>query len=57
MRMEVPEEVHNRKVLYKGDKYRTTSPKVSLPKWWVKDVDVVRVEVYKDKIIIRKKRV
>lgn len=43
-----------RKVLYKDA--RTTSPKVSLPKWWVDDVDYVVMKVYADKIVLEKPR-
>lgn len=40
-----------RKVLYKNAKDQ--SAKVSIPRWWA-DTDYVRLEVYNDKIIIRK---
>lgn len=41
-----------RKVLYKNAKDQ--SAKVSIPRWWAKDTDYVMLEVYNDKIIIRK---
>ena len=41
-----------RKILHKNAK--NTSPKVSVPRWWVKSADEVILEIYPDKIVIRK---
>ena len=41
-----------RKVLHRNVK--NTSPKVSVPRWWVGSSDEVVIEIYPSKIVIRK---
>ena len=39
-----------RRVLHRN--VRNTSPKVSIPRWWVRSTDRVVVEIYPNKIVI-----
>lgn len=41
-----------RKVLHRG--MSNTTPKVSLPKWWIGDCEEVKIEVYSDKLVIKR---
>ena len=41
-----------RKILHKNAK--NTSPKISVPRWWIGSADEVILEIYPDKIVIRK---
>jgi len=51
--MEEPERVLKRKVIHLDPKLKT-SPKVSIPRGWLKGAEYVRLEVYPDKLIIRR---
>ena len=53
MPMERPTAVLERKVMYLDPKYKT-SPRVSIPRWWIGNTKRVKMEVYADKLIIRK---
>ena len=47
-----PAAVFTRKVLHRN--MHNTTPKVSLPRWWIGDAEEVRVEIYADKIVIKR---
>ena len=51
--MEEPTAILERKVMYLDPKFKT-SPRVSIPRWWIGNTKHVKLEVYADKIIIRK---
>jgi len=42
-----------RKVIHRN--LPSATPKVSVPRWWIKDAEEVEVEVYIDKIVIKRK--
>lgn len=48
-----PMQVLTRKILYptKRPNSRIT-PKISIPRWWVKDTKFVTLNIYEDKIVI-----
>jgi len=50
-----PLATYKRKVLYRRN-YKTSrsTPKVSIPRWWVGDVEEVTLRVYEEKIVITK---
>ena len=50
---EQPIEILKRKVIHLDPKLKT-SPKVSIPRKWLKGAEYVNLEVYPDKLIIRK---
>ena len=52
MTMPRPTTVFERRVLHRN--LKNTSPKVSIPRWWIGDCETVRVEVYSDKLVIKK---
>jgi len=47
-----PTTVFERRVLHRN--LKNTSPKISIPRWWIGDCETVRVEVYADKLVIKK---
>jgi len=47
-----PAAVLERKVL--DLRKKGTVPKVSIPRWWIRDCERVRLEVYMDKLVIKK---
>ena len=47
-----PTVVLERKVLHLNQK--KTTPKVSIPRWWIGNCDEVKIEVYADKLVIKK---
>jgi len=53
--MEAPVARFDRKVIDLNN--TTTSPKVSIPRWWLAGAREVVLEVYGDKLVIRKKGV
>jgi len=53
--MAKPVAEYMRKVLYrKYDPKTRITPKISIPRWWVGDAEYVKLNVYADKIVIRK---
>jgi len=50
-----PLATYRRKILYrqKNPKSRST-PKISIPSWWVRDTEYVELRVYDDRIIIER---
>ncbi len=51
--MEKPTAVLERKVMYLDKRFRT-SPRISIPRWWIGNTERVKVEVYADKLVVRK---
>ena len=49
---EVPVVTFKRKVLYKNNPRAGT--KVSIPRWWLGDVNYVLVDIYPDRVVIRR---
>jgi len=50
--VEVPVVTFRRKVLYKD--HPRAGTKISIPRWWLGDVDYVLLDIYPDKIVIRR---
>jgi len=50
--MEKPTAVFERKVIDLNNK--TTSPKISIPRWWLGNTKYVKMEIYADKLVVRK---
>ena len=49
---EVPVATFRRKVLYLHN--HGTGAKITIPRWWVGDCEEVKLEVYADKLVIKK---